>query len=177
MKATGWIGFLAAGLGAGLLAVQAQSDLSRINNYRRMDDTFSVGGQPTMSQLEQLKAGGFQTVINLRHPSEFDAPQEAAKANELGLRYIHIPVKFFKPTDAQVDEFLRATGDPARGRTFVHCTIALRVSAFWLIRRVQTDGWSYEAAQAEAVKISPHVEHDAEYLDWAKSYLARHPKK
>mgnify|MGYP006198122651 CR=1 FL=1 len=53
-------------------------------------------------------------------------------------------------TDAQVDEFLTLTDDPANRPIFIHCTAAIRVGAFWLIRRVVRDGYTWDAALAEA---------------------------
>ncbi len=35
---------------------------------------------------------------------------------------------------------------------FIHCTAAIRVGAFWMIRRVLRDGWKVEDAEEEATK-------------------------
>jgi hypothetical protein len=73
-----------------------------------------------------------------------------------------------------VDEFLKITDDPANRPMFIHCTAAIRVGGFWLIRRVLRDGMSYDAALAEARKVglvnAPHLE------EFARQYLARHGK-
>ena len=58
------------------------------------DDMF-IGGQPTEKALRELKARGVTTVVNLRMPEEmaqvgFD---EAALAKELGIKYVHIPMR------------------------------------------------------------------------------------
>jgi len=53
---------------------------------------------------------------------------------------------------------------------FIHCTAAIRVGAFWLMRRVARDGWTRDAALAEARNVgltnAPHLE------AFAKQYLA-----
>ena len=81
---------------------------------------------------------------------------------------------YAKPTDAQVDEFLAITDDKANRPMLVHCTAAIRVGAFWLIRRVMRDGMSWEAALEEARKVgltnAPHLE------EFAKAYIASHKK-
>src|SRR3982750_4030905 len=75
-----------------LSSVQAQEDTSSIRNFLRVNKDFCTGGQPRLEHLEKLKADGVKAIINLRQPSEHRAPEEAAKAKELGLRYFNIPV-------------------------------------------------------------------------------------
>jgi hypothetical protein len=53
---------------------------------------------------------------------------------------------------------------------FIHCTAAIRVGGYWLIRRVLRDNWTWDAALAEARKIglvqAPHLEEFARhYID------------
>ncbi len=51
---------------------------------------------------------------------------------------------------------------------FIHCTAAIRVGAFWMIRRVLRDGFTQEAALEEARKVglvpTPHLEEFARDL-------------
>src|SRR5688500_20170455 len=122
-------------------AVVAQQETGSIRNFLRVNEQFCTGGQPRLEHLEQLKAEGVKAIINLRQPSEHRAAEEEAKAKELALRYFNIPVKFGDPKDEQVDEFLKITDDPQNRPAFIHCKAAIRVGAFWLIRRVMRDGW------------------------------------
>jgi protein tyrosine phosphatase (PTP) superfamily phosphohydrolase (DUF442 family) len=109
-------------------------------------------------------------VLNLRTPGEHRAEEEKATVEAAGMRYVNIPVVYTAPTFEQVDEFLRITDDPANRPMFVHCTAAIRVGGFWLIRRVMRDGLTWDAALEEARKVglqnAPHLE------EFAKSYLA-----
>jgi protein tyrosine phosphatase (PTP) superfamily phosphohydrolase (DUF442 family) len=93
---------------------------------------------------------------------------------KLGLKYFNIPVVYREPTDAQVDEFLRITDDPANRPMFIHCTAAIRVGAFWMIRRAVRDGLSVDAALEEGRKVglnnAPHLE------EFARTYIASHKK-
>ncbi|HEY0727642.1 MAG TPA: sulfur transferase domain-containing protein, partial [Pyrinomonadaceae bacterium] len=120
-----------------------QQEATPIRNFLRVNKEFCTGGQPRLEHLEQLKAEGVKSIINLRQPSEHRAAEEEAKAKELGLRYFNIPVVFANPKDEQVDEFLKITDDPENRPVFIHCTAAIRVGAFWLIRRVVRDGWKF----------------------------------
>jgi uncharacterized protein (TIGR01244 family) len=162
-------------LAVATLALHAQTDVASIRNFLRVDNNFCTGGQPRVEHLAQLKTEGVRAIINLRQPSEHRADEEEAKAKELGLRYFNIPVVYAEPKDEQVDEFLKLTDDPANRPMFIHCTAAIRVGAFWLIRRVVRDGWTFEKAQEEAQKVglreAPHL------AEFARSYIARHPRQ
>jgi uncharacterized protein (TIGR01244 family) len=145
-----------------------------IRNFLRINDQFCTGGQPRMEHLDQLKTEGVKAIINLRTPGEHRAEEEQAKAKELGLRYFNIPVVFRDPKPEQVDEFLKLTDDPANRPAFIHCTAAIRVGAFWMIRRVMRDGWTIEKAEEEARKVglreSPHLD------EFVRKYVAEHKK-
>jgi protein tyrosine phosphatase (PTP) superfamily phosphohydrolase (DUF442 family) len=154
---------------------QAGQEVPPIRNFLQVSDQFCTGGQPRPEHLSKLKADGVKAIINLRQPSEHRAPEEEAEAKKLGLRYFNIPVVFGEPKDEQVDEFLKITDDPENRPTFIHCTAAIRVGAFWMIRRVLRDGWPVEKAEEEATKIglvnAPHL------VEFAKNYIAKHQKK
>jgi outer membrane protein assembly factor BamB/protein tyrosine phosphatase (PTP) superfamily phosphohydrolase (DUF442 family) len=155
-------------------ALAQDNDLSSIRNFLRVNKEFCTGGQPKLEHLQQLKAEGVKAIINLRQPSEHRAAEEEAKAKELGLRYFNIPVAFGDPKDEQVDEFLKITDDPENRPAFIHCAGAIRVGAFWMIRRVLRDGWKIEDAENEAEKIglreSPHLN------EFARKYIEKHRK-
>ena len=158
---------------AGLLfsTVMFAQEVSEIRNFLRINDQFCSGGQPRLEHLAKLKAEGVKAIINLRQPSEHRAAEEEALAKELGLRYFNIPVRFAEPKDEQVIEFLKLTDDPENRPAFIHCAGAIRVGAFWMIRRVIRDGWSLEKAEEEAKRIglreSPHLN------EFVRAYIAR----
>jgi len=108
------------------------------------DDMF-IGGQPTEKALRDLRAKGVTTIVNLRMPEEmarvgFD---EAALAKELGMTYVHIPMRGTAENPygpKQLDAFAAAMSS-AQGKVLLHCTIAWRASHLWaayLIRERQT---------------------------------------
>ncbi|MCI0486103.1 MAG: protein tyrosine phosphatase family protein [Blastocatellia bacterium] len=152
----------------------AQSELPPIRNFLRVNEEFCTGGQPRLEHLEKLKAEGTKAIINLRTPGEHRAAEEEARAKELGLRYFNIPVVYTAPKDEQVDEFLKLTDDPQNRPAFIHCTAAIRVGAFWMIRRVLRDGWTIEKAREEAAKVglrnAPHLD------EFVLKYIESHRK-
>jgi uncharacterized protein (TIGR01244 family) len=161
--------------GMALIEKTAEMDeLTGIRRFLRVEKDICTGGQPRLVHLEKLKAEGIKAIINLRPPDEHAAAKEEAKAKELGLRYFNIPVAFGNPRDAQVEEFLKLTDDAANRPVFIHCAAAIRVAAFWMIRRVIRDGWTTEKAQEEAKKIGLTVQ---DWEDFAVDYIDRHKKK
>jgi protein tyrosine phosphatase (PTP) superfamily phosphohydrolase (DUF442 family) len=166
---------MAMGISAVAVFGQIQNEQPAIYNFTRVSDQYCTGGQPKIEALAKLKAEGVKSIINLRQPSEHRAADEEARAKELGLKYFNIPVVYASPKEEQATEFLKITDDPANRPVFIHCTAAIRVGAFWMIRRVLRDGWTVEAAEEEAKKIglrdAPHL------VEFAKSYIAKYGKK
>ena len=118
-----------------------------------MTPEFCTGGQPRLEHFAKLKADGVKAVLNLRQPSEHRADEEQQAVEAAGLKYFNIPVNYQNPSDADVDQFLKITDDPANRPMFIHCTAAIRVGAFWMIRRVLRDGMTIDAALEEAKKV------------------------
>jgi uncharacterized protein (TIGR01244 family) len=142
-----------------------------IRNFLQVTPDFCTGGQPRLEHFDALKARGVKAVLNLRTPGEHRADEEKAAVEKAGLKYFNIPVVYREPKDSDVDEFLRITDDPANRPMFVHCTAAIRVGGFWLIRRVLRDGMSWDAALEESRKVglvnAPHLD------EFAKAYVAK----
>jgi protein tyrosine phosphatase (PTP) superfamily phosphohydrolase (DUF442 family) len=156
-------------------AIAQQQELPPIRNFMRQNEQFCTGAQPRPEHLAKLKAEGVKAIINLRQPGEHRAEEEAAKAKELGLKYFNIPVEYANPKEEQATEFLKITDDPENRPVFIHCTAAIRVGAFWMIRRVLRDGWTVEAAEEEAKKVglreAPHLN------EFARKYIEKYRKK
>src|SRR5215211_5207856 len=150
----------------------AQQESAPIKNFLRVNKDFCTGGQPSLENLDKLKAEGVKAIINLRQPSEYQAAQEEAKAQELGFRYFNIAVAAAAPEPDQATEFLKITDDPENRPAFIHCRSAARVGAFWMIRRVLRDAWSIEDAEKEAEKVglreAPHLN------EFARKYIEKH---
>src|SRR5262249_53388753 len=138
------------------------ANTDNIRNYLKVSDDFCTGGQPRPEAYAALKADGVKTVLNLRTPGEYREDDERAAVAQAGLKYFNIPVVYTDPKPAEVDEFLKITDDPANRPVFIHCTAAIRAGAFWLIRRVLRDNWTWDKALEEAQKVglknAPHLE-------------------
>jgi len=149
----------------------APSSPANIRNFLKVTPEFCTGGQPRIDVFTALKADGVKTVLNLRTADEHAVADERAAVEAAGMKYFHVPVVYRDPKPEQVDEFLKITDDAANRPMFIHCTAAIRVGGFWLIRRVLRDNWSWDAALEDAKKVglttAPHLE------EFAKAYIAR----
>src|SRR5262245_45741656 len=161
----------------GLVAQQAtpqSDDPSTIRNFLQVSTDICTGGQPRPEHFAKLKAQGVKTVLNLRTPGEHRADEERQAVEQAGLKYFNIPVVYMAPKPENADEFLKITDDPANRPMFIHCTAAIRVGAFWMIRRVLRDGMSIDAALEEARKVgfkdAPHLE------QFVRAYIASHQR-
>jgi uncharacterized protein (TIGR01244 family) len=121
------------------------------------DDMF-IAGQPTEKALRELRAKGVTTIVNLRMPEEmarvgFD---EAALAKELGMRYVHIPMRGSAENpygSKQLDAFAAAMAS-ADGKVLLHCTIAWRASHLWAAYLIRERNVPAATAVAQARRIN-----------------------
>ena len=117
-----------------------------------------IGGQPTEKALRDLKAKGVTTVINLRMPEEmkqigFD---EAALLKELGMNYVHIPMRGSAENPygpKQLDQFAAAIAS-ADGKVLLHCTVAWRASHIWAAYLIRDRGVPVATALAQTRSIN-----------------------
>jgi uncharacterized protein (TIGR01244 family) len=124
------------------------SALSSIHNYRAVDDSLCTSGQPTVAQLAGIAAAGYTTVINLalHDDPRYSLPDEPGTVKSLGLTYVHIPVQFAGPTEADLLSFFAAIEAHGNEKLWVHCAANIRVSVFLGLYRVIKQGWEVERA-------------------------------
>lgn len=163
-----------------LAACSASADQQKeskpgISNYTRVDAVVACGGATDTSALEGLKQDGFKAVINLRQASERGAniDENRARAEALGLKYIHIPFNSSAPEAKTFDDFMAAVSDKSNQPVYVHCASANRVGAVWLAKRVLQDGWTVEKATEEARLIGLSA---APLEQFALKYIAERKK-
>lgn len=103
-----------------------------ILNWRRIDHTTSLSGQPTQAQLAIIRTLGVNHIINLGpHTNTGALDDDAGDVAALGMTYDYIPVDFEHPTEADFQAFCD-TVERLEGRPkHVHCIYNARVSAFY----------------------------------------------
>ena len=173
-----------------LEAAETKGDLT---NFHVVHDYLLRGGEPSRLGVKRLQELGVKTIVDLRAPSEAVFNEKKA-AEQLGMRYINLPMSSKPPTAKQVTEFEGAVSEaeaetkkaepsnlepgkkdaPAEahypGSVFVHCAHGSdRTGCMVGIWRVTHDRWSYQKAYDEMRKyyFGPH------YKDLANAVKTR----
>ena len=134
-----------------LLALSATSalagELPDIPHSLQPSENVLIGGQPDEAELQAAAAAGIRVVVNLRTDAEAIDYAEAALVNELGMRYLHLPIS--GPADLTPEnvrtfgKFLEEIGDqPA----LLHCRSGNRIGALYALHAGTELGMDAEAA-------------------------------
>jgi len=145
----------------------------KIKNFGQMDERFYRGGQPKEKDYKDLALIGIRTVIDLREdPEEYEKPM----VEQLGMRYINIPMIAKKYPTAEVTElFLKTVSDPSSGKVFVHCAGGRhRTGAMGAVYRYQFYNWNFEQVYKEMKQYDFYTSwgHGA-FKDFVKDYYSQ----
>ena len=119
-----------------------------IYNYLSIDAKLVTSGQPSVEELAAAAGEGVEVVINLalHDDPRYALPDETGAVSTLGMTYVHIPVKFDAPGEAELLAFFDAMDTHAGRKTLVHCAANKRVTSFVGLYRVLRQGWDRDAA-------------------------------
>lgn len=135
---------------------------SLLPNARQPMEGVVSGGQPTAEQLAAAAEAGFKTVINLRMPGEKGSDNEAEIVDDLGMTYVHLPIKgaegMTEENARALDEALAAAERPA----ILHCGSGNRVGGLLALRAHYVRGLEAEEAlsvgrESGLTKLEPAV--------------------
>lgn len=108
-----------------------------------------TAGQPSAQQLRDAAANGVTTVIDLRRADEDRGYDEAALAEQLGLRYVRLPIAGAGDiTDANARTLARLLKQDS-GKTLLHCASSNRAGALLSVIEARVNG----AAMDDALKF------------------------
>lgn len=108
-----------------------------------------TAGQPSAQQLREAAANGVTTVIDLRRADEDRGYDEAALAEQLGLRYVRLPIAGAGDiTDANARTLDRLLKQDS-GKTLLHCASSNRAGALLSLIEARVNG----AAMDDALKF------------------------
>jgi protein tyrosine phosphatase (PTP) superfamily phosphohydrolase (DUF442 family) len=148
------------------------SNVERIVNYLNISDTLATAGQPVRRQFRDIKAAGYDLVINLAMPDSPNAlHDEAELVAAHGMEYVHIPVVWEKPTTDDLERFFEVLAANENRRTFVHCALNMRVSVFVYLYRVLRQAVPPEVAREAVLQI---WQPDPVWSQFLSDSLARH---
>jgi protein tyrosine phosphatase (PTP) superfamily phosphohydrolase (DUF442 family) len=113
------------------------SPLENILNFVAYSDSLVTSGQPKAEEFALIHAAGYEIVINLATPASHNALiNEAELVQQLGMKYIPIPVIWEKPLVEQFDLFVRTLSSLQGARVYLHCAMNWRASCFMFLYRV-----------------------------------------
>jgi uncharacterized protein (TIGR01244 family) len=113
-----------------------------LERYAKVGDDLFIAGQPTERALREMKKLGVTTIINLRMPQEMERIgfDEAKLVSDLGMKYVHIPMRGSDGEQAYSPQTLSKFAEAmkaADGKVLLHCTIAWRASHIWAAYLIQ----------------------------------------
>ena len=136
-----------------------------IYNYQFLNENLSSSGMPTAEQMKEVAEAGTQVVINLAPAIVKDAlPNEDSLVKSLGMEYVHIPVKWNKPTKQNLEDFFAAMDEHQGEKVLVHCQANYRASSFVMLYRVLKLGWKKE----EAIPVMEKMWNPEDFPVWQK---------
>jgi tyrosine-protein phosphatase SIW14 len=132
-------------------AAQNTPGPAELPRFSQVSERLYRGAQPRRGGLARLAQLGVNTVVNLRGADERTRADEA-EAAALGLRYFNLPMPVWgRPEDGQARRVLEIIAAPESGRVFVHCKDGVdRTGTIVALYRITVEGWSADAATAEA---------------------------
>ena len=132
-----------------------EARVTDIFNYLRIDETLTTSGQPSVAELEAAARDGTEVVINLalHDDPRYSLLDEAGCVASLGMTYVHIPVQFDAPTEADLHAFFAAMAQHRNKKMLVHCAANKRVTAFLGLYRVLRQNWDVERAFAPMTAV------------------------
>lgn len=128
--------------------------LNSIYNFIDIKGLFGTSGQPTENQFKAISQSGVASVLNLApHRAENALDDEASVVTNLGMRYLHLPVDFKRPSDADFESFCQLVEQHKSESLWIHCAANMRVSAFVYRYRVQVLNELEEVARVDLNKV------------------------
>lgn len=146
----------------------ADENLGQIQAFLALSDQIGTAGQPTAAQFKDIKAAGYQSIVNLALVNSTDAiPEEGEMVSQLGMEYVHIPVDWETPTLEDLTHFFEVMDQRSHTQVFVHCAKNMRVSAFMYLYRVLRQQMPTDEARQALLQIWQPIPHWQGFMDRA----------
>lgn len=128
--------------------------LTGIYNFLALTPALATAGQPSEDELILVARAGFDVVVNLGlTQTDYALADEAGAVAGLKMEYVHIPVPWDAPGQAQLDQFTATLSAQQYRKLFVHCAANKRVSVFVCLHRALCLGWPLSAALADVYRV------------------------
>ncbi|MFN9949040.1 MAG: fused DSP-PTPase phosphatase/NAD kinase-like protein, partial [Planctomycetota bacterium] len=117
-------------------------------NEARPEPGLITSGQPTEAQFAALPAAGVTTVIHLRPTTEKGTGWEEAKARDLGLAFVRLPIDGAKAVTEANARKLADLLAGAKGPVLLSCGSSNRCGALLALKAFHVDGLGKDEALA-----------------------------
>lgn len=129
-----------------LLLLASSAALAGETTLRQPRPDLYTAGQPSAQQLRDAAANGVTTVIDLRQPDEDRGYDEAALTEQLGLRYVRLPIAGASGITDDNARALQRLLKQDDGRTLLHCASGNRAGALLSLINARLEGAPLDAA-------------------------------
>jgi protein tyrosine phosphatase (PTP) superfamily phosphohydrolase (DUF442 family) len=137
-------------------------------NFRRIHERLTTSGVVSAAQLSDLRAEGYDALINLLPDTQEHAVADEARiVREQGLEYVYIPVAFGAPRRSDLEAFVDALDRLTSKKTHVHCAANYRVSAFYSLYALRRG----LCTEVEADALVSDLWNPADYPVW-RAFIA-----
>lgn len=129
-----------------------------IPKFVQVNGQVARGGRPSMQDVQDLKALGFKTIINLENSMKV-VKAEMNFATGIGMQYYSVPLASLRePSDKDVDFILQQLKNPDNYPVFIHCQHGEdRTGMMMGFYRFYFDGWTAVQSYKEMKALGFHA--------------------
>lgn len=110
---------------------------ANIVNYNRVAPHVATAGVLKEDSIAQAKQLGFKLIVDLRQPDEEGVDEEKLLAEQIGVRYMHLPLASDETVWRQIEVIESILTDSANYPVLIHCGSANRAAAAWTLYRTR----------------------------------------
>ena len=130
----------------------AHAESKDLPNFHVVAPGIWRGAAPTQAGIQQLKAMGVDTIVDLRIAPKTVA-KEHAYVSSLGMNWVNLPMGADPPTKKEVSTLMAILRSAPQHKIYVHCQHgADRTGCMIGIYRETQDGWTFQQTYAEMRK-------------------------
>ena len=150
------------------------------DNYAVIDKYLSRSAQPQQEDFKWLKEQGVTDIINFRTMYKTDVNFDEQKEVEaLGMKYHNIPSITKKPTEENIDTFLKKVElvKQQGGKAHIHCKAgADRTGMYAFIYKMKHNMGTLSRNQAEWFEHGYHYKLYPDLMEWARNLVLKFKK-
>ncbi len=162
------------------ITVSSINFFGKPKNYQVIDKYLSRSAQPQKEDFKWLREQGVTDLFNFRtmHTPDVNFDEEA-EVKKAGIKYHNIPSITTKPTEENIDRFLREVEEVKKngGKAHVHCKAgADRTGMYVFIYEIKNGIKTLSKSQAEWFEHGYHYLKYPDLMEWTKNFVLKMKK-